>query len=234
MEKIERCPVCDGSEYGDSFVLGSIEYRLSACGAVWAVERMSDEELEEYYGSGEYREISDKRNGDDWEREHQERRAKNVKSFLGDRIYSSHLDIGCSSGELLRTIGCMVQEGVDLDPKWTVNVPVLYRYLGQVDRQYELVTMIHILEHLCRPRSYMREAAKRVKVGGTLVVEVPNRRAYMAAYAHPVHVVAYDGMSLIWLLKDAGLEIEDVILHGGGVSVLDLYLLAIAKKVKET
>ena len=67
-------------------------------------------------------------------------------------------------------------------------MPSIYEVQGEFD----LITIIHTLEHIAKPPEFMREVAKHLAPGGALIIEVPNRRAWMVAYSAPEHIIAYE------------------------------------------
>jgi 2-polyprenyl-3-methyl-5-hydroxy-6-metoxy-1,4-benzoquinol methylase len=200
---------------------------------------MSEEEQREYYSSGEYREEIAKKIADDREIALQKARAMVVsKQVQGFRI-ESHLDVGCSTGELLRVIaegkGKKFRSiGVDPDPKWPGGVKRLYKDIREVKGKFDLITIIQVLEHLNKPQEMMREIKDRLSPGGLVVVEVPNRRCYLTAYDSPKHVVAYDLLSLGRLMVKAGLDVMDFALqdylHDGP---LDMYISMLVTNDRE-
>ena len=234
METITVCPVCDGSvvERVYEFDRG-FEFYLCKCGAALS-PRMGEEEQMEFYDSGEYRRKLGEKVTDEREIALQRARANVIYQQVSGFKYGSHLDIGCSTGELLRRIaegrGSKFKSvGVDPDPKWPGGVKELYRDIREVKGKFDLITMIQVLEHLNKPQDMMREIKERLSPGGLVVVEVPNRRCYMTAYDSPQHVVAYDLMSLGRLMVKAGLVVIDFVLqdylHDGP---LDLYISMLA------
>lgn len=81
--------------------------------------------------------------------------------------------------------------------------------------QFDVVTMIHSLEHMPRPDASLREAAKLIAPGGLLRVEVPNlgslgRRVAgreWQAYVPPSHLWYYDLDTLTAQLGKAGFRV---------------------------
>jgi 2-polyprenyl-3-methyl-5-hydroxy-6-metoxy-1,4-benzoquinol methylase len=195
---------------------------------------MSDEETMEFYKSGKYRastELQDK----DSELAHiqHEQRAEYLVELMGKSVFGSHLDIGCSSGELLRAVKTkypdIYQMGVEIDPVLSTDEFEIVPDIDMIDREFDLITIIHTLEHLNDPNRMMYMIWERLKMGGLLMLEVPNRRASMIAYAPPQHVVAYDADSLMTLFHD--FKVMMVLPHGKPFeSVLDLNLLVLATK----
>ena len=96
----------------------------------------------------------------------------------------SLLDVGTGSGllpHLARDKGYEV-EGTDLSKHVSENVPakagfqIHHGTLEEIafTRQYDIVTMLHVLEHTSNPLSTMRRAKELLNDDGYLVVVVPN------------------------------------------------------------
>lgn len=238
MVKVEECPCCDSKEIENVFkFVEGFDFNICGCGACYAVERMTDEEQFEFYRSGAYRDKLAKLGDYGEEVKLQERRAEVIGAMADPFEIGSHLDIGCSMGELLKRVARgkdIKSVGVDPDPKWTKDVTNLYRSIDEVEGKFDLITMIEVLEHLNKPQEMLRKIKERMSPGGVLIVEVPNRRAYLVAFNYPQHVVAYDVGALGRLLVKCGFEVIafDVhdYLHEGP---LDLYIYMVATNDKE-
>ena len=116
------------------------------------------------------------------------RRYRLARSLLGDR--ASVFDIGCGSGfflAFLREKGWNVA-GIDSAAE---HVGYAQKDLGLTDvvagqwpeydtggATYDLVSLIHVLEHLPDPVEGMRKAAELLKPGGYVLVETPNVNAF--------------------------------------------------------
>ena len=239
-EKIDKCPVCNSKKYETYLEFPDLGgFLMCECGAAYLNERMTDEEQHEYYKSGAYRAKTGEKISDERELSMQQKRAGIVTRMISPFKIRSHLDIGCSSGELIKSVAegkgkSFRSAGVDLDPTWTGGVANLYSTIDEVRGKYDLITMIHILEHLNKPKEMLRKVKDRLSPGGVLLIEVPNRRAYLAAYAIPNHVVAYDLVSLGKLVVNSGFSIIAHSLHGWLFDVpLDLYISIFATNDKE-
>jgi len=95
------------------------------------------------------------------------------------------LDVGCGTGEFLAAMklaGWQV-EGLERDEraaKWAREQQQIFVTAGQVEqladstRQYDLITMWHVLEHLYRPGLALEILAQRLQNDGCLLIAVPN------------------------------------------------------------
>jgi len=257
MEELLACPVCDSGKIVRVYEFDTgytddggkkikvydnekgFEFRLCVCGAAYLSPRMIDEEQYEYYGSGTYRAQIAEKISDEREISLQKARAQVVSQQIKAFDIRSHLDVGCSTGELLRAVADgkgkkFRSVGVDPDPKWPGEVKVLYKRIEEVEGKFDLITLIQVLEHLNKPQDMMNKIKDRLSPGGLVVVEVPNRRCYMTAYDAPKHVVAYDLLSLGRLMVKVGLVVVDFelqdYLHDGP---LDMYISMLATNNKE-
>ena len=150
------------------------------------------------------------------------------------------LDIGASSGTLLQTLhkaygGEMI--GVEpgnayrklAEAKGFKLYPSLEELQAHETAKFDLVTMMHVLEHLENPLEALRNIrANLLGDGGFLLVEVPN------FYAHEsyelAHLSCFTEHTLGEMLKQAGYEIMHARKHGYPRSeTLDLYLTVLAR-----
>lgn len=126
---------------------------------------------------------------------------------LGERFPgSSRLAIEFSDAAVdhLRSIGIDVQ------------VAPVEAVLGSLDREFDLITMSHVLEHLLDPVPVLQVLRSRLRQDGVLYIEVPNIRpemltrypdhAWAPRYDEP-HVTFFSSETLTALLERAGLEV---------------------------
>lgn len=94
------------------------------------------------------------------------------------------LDVGCGSGvwlEWIRKLGWDVQ-GVDFDPEAVkaARLAGLNVKCGSVEDQnypsgsFDAIILYHVIEHVPDPIATLRECARLLKSGGTLVIGTPN------------------------------------------------------------
>lgn len=145
-------------------------------------------------------------------------------------------DVGCGAGLLAEPLARLGAEvtGVDAAPENIAaarehalrqGLAIDYR-VGSVEAlegQYDLVTSLEVIEHVAAPRDFIRGLAGALKEDGLLILSTPNR----TSLSRLMMIVLGEGSGRIpkgthdWekflcpeelcaLLRDAGLEVEDV------------------------
>jgi len=154
------------------------------------------------------------------------------------------LDIGASSGTLMQTIHeAYGAEMIGVEPgnayrklaeeKGFKLYPSLEQLRGSETSKFDLVTMMHVLEHLEDPLGTLKEIRTHLlEDRGFLLVEVPN------FYAHDsyelAHLSCFTEHTLSEMLKQAGYKIMHMRKHGYPRSeTLDLYLTVLARPENE-
>lgn len=145
------------------------------CNLIFQNPRLSDKDLDLYYSRGYYRSVLSrpikKADGDELSR------ARIDEAIINEQIgkVSAHLDVGCSRGYLLDLVSAKVGVGVESNIGYVrVKSAKVYTSLEKVPRKlFDLVTAIHVLEHLPYPHDFLEKIVKFVKNGGHVVVEVP-------------------------------------------------------------
>jgi 2-polyprenyl-3-methyl-5-hydroxy-6-metoxy-1,4-benzoquinol methylase len=137
------------------------------------------------------------------------------------------LDVGCGTGEFLATMkaaGWQVQ-GIERDDRaaaWAreqAQLPVLTgssELLPTIDRQYDVVTLWHVLEHLYHPGEALAAIAKHLRENGWLLIAVPNiasidariYRSNWAALDAPRHLAQFSLETLGRLASKHGLTLR--------------------------
>ncbi|PQO31987.1 class I SAM-dependent methyltransferase [Bremerella cremea] len=109
------------------------------------------------------------------------------------------LDIGTGSGELLyvgKKHG-FVMQGLEVDQAYSQfgrsNYGVQISNTSLQDaklpaEKYDAVTIFHVLEHLANPLGAMQKMAHTLKIGGHLILEVPNVESRDARFAQKWHL----------------------------------------------
>ena len=246
-EILSQCPLCkddrntlfDQREFRGHMVTNRL---CSNCGLVYQSPRKTEAELREFY-LGEYRQMYQ---GDEDPSQKditvQMARAQSIIDLLldcGVGYIERYLDIGSSTGLLLERIEkefhCQV---VGVEPgnayreyaicKGLEVFESLEAMIGTGERKFDLITMMHVLEHIPDPVDYLRRLRSDLMTEqGKLLVEVPN------LYAHDsfevAHLTCFSLHSLVELLGQAGFKTIFLEAHGRPRSnMIPLYISLLA------
>lgn len=137
------------------------------------------------------------------------------------------LDVGCGNGLLIEKLqkqGWSVK-GTEIAPADHIK-GVLSDRICQADlvdcryetKEFDVVMMWHVLEHVSDLRRYIEEVERVLKVGGYFVIEVPNFDSWQAklfkkSWFHldvPRHVFHFTPSSLQSLLEQKGFSVKSV------------------------
>lgn len=147
------------------------------CNLIFQNPRMSDLELDKYYSRGYYRQNLDATEEETITSE-KERAAVDggiIKNYVGKSI-GSHLDIGCGRGFLFDEVGASIKTGIEPEVSYVrVKGIDIYPNIKMFPpMQFDLVTVIHVLEHVPYPLDFLKKIIKFVSKNGYLVIEVPS------------------------------------------------------------
>jgi len=141
-----------------------------SCGLVYVDPKMSREELAKFYAE-DYRKIYGGQHSLDAEKRHAEMAYKLMPK-------GKHLDIGCSTGELLKLTGgqgiepnrehCKIANSNGL----SVFNSTLEEYRGE--SKFDVITMLNTLEHVYSPTEVLTKINSLLDDGGYVLVSVPN------------------------------------------------------------
>jgi trans-aconitate methyltransferase len=201
--------------------------RLAMCGACGAVQKPADTnwlaEIEEIYGSyaayyqssGVEQAVFDPAKGEPNTRSAAIlQKLANVHSLCDQ---GNLLDVGCGNGVMLTAFSKRF-------PKWALHGQDLseialnhlskipgFRKLftvppEEIDAQFDMVTMIHSLEHFPDPIAGLKGIKPLVGKGGCLLVQVPNAEVNPFDYLVADHASHFTRADFVRLLKASGLE----------------------------
>lgn len=160
------------------------------------------------------------------------------------------LDVGCGPGSLIELMKANRWEGtgIELSPKY-----VRYAKSKQLDviegtlkeaklgsESFDVVTMMHTLEHIPEPLLELQEAMRVLKTQGLLVVAVPNISSLMARIsgaswewiAPPLHLYYFTPRTLRRMAEKAGFRVIKTMTAYGDVNHLQTLSQRIFRKLK--
>ncbi len=179
------------------------------CHLIFQNPRLSNAELDKYYSQGYYRKQLNLTNE---EKDSDEAyRAKIDTGIIKQQVgeVTSHLDIGCSRGYLLEAIGASIKVGVEADIDGVkVKGIKIYSTMNKVPhKKFDLVTAIHVLEHVPEPLECLKNMAKFVDKNGFLVIEVPTWKS-PGGPLRLAHLYHFEPDVLRLMCKQVGLKVE--------------------------
>ena len=212
---VTECPFCgsNGSwdtayqpitqEEVDVYERNENRYSICHCGGHFQNPMLTDDSIAELY-QGLYRTVHP-------EIPSRNPRAQRILPHLPSKV-GNMLDVGCANGSfmsLAKDAGWKVW-GVEPD-NFTRGIAqkigYVYSDLADVDRTFDLVSSLHVLEHTSDPVEFLRRKAELVNSDGSILVVVPyyNHRS--------PHLLAMNGRVIRELLERVGITNVDIELY---------------------
>lgn len=241
MEHINQstCPGCGANSFStylavkDHF-LSKEDFRLELCDScqlLFTNPRPALERIGDYYKSENYVSHSSTKKGlinrvYGWVRSYT---LKQKVSLLQELTSGRKLlDIGAGTGHFLAQAKSSGFEVLGLEPDQDARKVAMSEngielkdlsLLHNLDRQFDAVTMWHVLEHVYHLQEDLQKIVSLVNQGGVLIIAVPNYTSYdaqhykefWAAYDVPRHLYHFSPKSLIPLVESKGLKFEKML-----------------------
>jgi SAM-dependent methyltransferase len=221
-----RCPACGGSadrELGEVNGFGIV--RCGACGTLFTDRLPAEPEVKDYtdyyhaanlavpaFVHARLREI--------------------VGEFATYRRTNRWLDVGCGAGTLLSAASELgwTAVGTELSPPAVdaARVAGLDMRLGELAAlgfapgEFDVVSLVEVLEHVPEPRTLLAEVTPLIRPGGALYLTTPHVRGIDArllgsdwgAVAPPEHLQLFSVRGMRSALESCGLRVRRVRTHG--------------------
>lgn len=131
------------------------------------------------------------------------------------------LDVGCGNGATLRAFGQVApgwrKTGTEFDAKYRAEVESIPNteplHVGPVENvrgSFDVITMIHVLEHIVDPVAVLETLRGKLAPGGLLLIEVPHHPANPFELLIADHRTHFTADSMTRALVAAGFEIVSV------------------------
>ena len=131
------------------------------------------------------------------------------------------LDVGCGNGATIRAFGQVApgwtKAGTEFDAKYRAEVESIPNteplHVGGVDDvpgTFDVITMIHVLEHIVDPVDVLKTLRGKLTRDGLLLIEVPHHPANPFELLIADHRTHFTATSLTRVLAAAGYEIISI------------------------
>ena len=237
---LENCPICSLDTFEHVYDLE--DYRISKepfslqkctnCSFIFTLGIPASSNISKYYESEDYLEHSNKKS-DLFSRFYGWARDIMLKyKFRVLKDFSSEgniLDIGAGSGQFLNFMSKKGFDvtGIEMSEKARQYArqnfglklyPQEYLYSKEIEKEYDIVSLWHVLEHLYDLEKVIVRFNELLKPDGCLILALPNHnsfdakhyRNYWAAWDVPRHLWHFSPNSLKELLKRHHLKILDM------------------------
>jgi len=138
----------------------------------------------------------------------------------------SVLDFGCGAGGFLVRLKGVASSvcGVEVESRLASHFSEIgldvRRSIEEFDQTFDLITLFHVLEHFPDPASLLVQLSAKLKLGGRIIVEVPNSEDALLTLYHcdsfsnftywGCHLFLFNAATLSALVDKAGLTLDYV------------------------
>ena len=236
-ETVSICPICSGEQFRPLLVtrdysISKTDFTLQECAAcnfVVTSPRPDPNTISLYYQSTHY--ISHTSKGNNLiDRLYLVARTFTLRWKY--RLVRKHkpggfiLDFGCGTGAFLQymkkrnwIIAGMEPSEVAREQANKNTETIIYSSLSQIDKQFDIITLWHVLEHLHDLNKNIQELKRLLEKDGILFIAVPNHNsldsksygAYWAGYDVPRHLWHFSKQDMTKLLTKEGFKIIDIV-----------------------
>jgi SAM-dependent methyltransferase len=218
-ERVKVCPLCGGTSFGFAFIgivddqakkvtgIDELPYSTCSCGAIFQEWMMDDATLSEFYTGGTYRESTCWKSPTVTKDNIREEMAgvEQLTKYLNG--HKRCLDIGSSTGVLLMYLDAQGAETVGVEPsknfREASNANVVAD-ISEVEGKFDFISILHVLEHLTRPREMLNTIMNLLTDDGTLLIEVPTNDYSIS------HPVVFTRKTFLDVLRDTDYRVDEI------------------------
>ena len=239
--RLDRCPLCNSDEINifkkgtiDKNTISAEDFKItdstygsvwdfskcSSCSFVFSNPRMDEKSLIEFYSKIEDREYTD-----EWEG-----REKNFRTIIkrlekleigGKKL----LDIGAASGIFVKLAIEKGYNAIGIEPSAQLvneanekfGIDIIKGTIEDFEHreQFDIVTLLDLIEHVNDPESFLKKVSPLVKKGGVLVIVTPDINSLATRllgnrwwHYRTAHINFFNINSINYLLEKLGFVIE--------------------------
>ncbi len=143
------------------------------------------------------------------------------RQYANLKLTGRMLDVGCGNGATIRAFGQVApgwtKTGTEFDDRYRADVesipntePLHVGPVEDVPGCFEVITMVHVLEHIVDPIAVLQTLHGKLAPGGLLLIEVPHHPANPFELLIADHRTHFTSDSMKRALAAAGFEIVSV------------------------
>jgi SAM-dependent methyltransferase len=128
------------------------------------------------------------------------------------------LDVGCANGNFLRAFSVVFPNwqlyGAEFDAKHSSDLKCINNFstlytepLGLINEKFDIISLIHTLEHIESPLNFLQEINRLLAPGGIVFVQVPYFMENPFGLMTADHATHFDSKSLVKILNLAGFQV---------------------------
>lgn len=236
MEILSNCPVCNSLNFKPFLICKDNTVSREtfniiecvSCGFKFTNPRPEENKLGDYYKSEEYVSHSNTNKGLINTAYQMVRKYTLLKKLqLISKFYKTGkiLDIGCGTGEFLKTFKDAKWQTLGIEPSADVRKMAIEKYGLDVKEEaeiknleasgFDVITMWHVLEHVPHLNDRIEDLKRLLKPNGIIIIAVPNctsldAKIYAenwAAYDVPRHLYHFSPKDIETVFKNHGLNV---------------------------